>query len=259
VRFDLLGPLEVSNAEEPVPAGGLNQRAILAYLLLHANRTVATSQLVRAVWGEDAPPTARKMLQAAIAGLRELLATDTGQNHPVLVTRAPGYLLRINPQDIDLHRFQHLLASGRAALADRSWDAAAVALRAAWRLWRGPVVADLAEAGIDWPELAVVRSSRLAAFEDHMDAELAVGRHHEVLGELEAAVAEEPMRERLCSNLMLALYRCGRQADALEFYRGYRDMLVDLLGLEPAPGLRGLQEAILNHESYLLDPRRSVG
>jgi DNA-binding SARP family transcriptional activator len=255
LHFNLLGPLEVTVDGLPVPVGGLHQRAVLAYLLLNANKTVAASQLVRSVWGEEAPPTARKMLQSAVAGLRELLAlAGDSPDRPTLVTRPPGYGLLLDPEQVDLNQFLCLVSIGRAELNARNWIAAVTALREAWALWRGPVVADLVEEGIAWRELSFVRSAKWSAFEDRMDAELAVGCHGEVLAELESAVGEEPLRERLCSQLMIALYRSGRHADSLEVYRQYRDRLVDRLGLEPAPQLRGLQQAILNHDLMLTTP-----
>ena len=189
MQFNLLGPLEVLQDGCSIQVTGLNQRAILAYLLLHPNNAVAVSELVSAVWSDEAPPTARKMLQTSIARLRELLALADSPDQPSLVTRPPGYALLIDPQLIDLQVFHQLTSMGRAALADRRWEDAVLPLRSACQLWRGPFLADLVESGISWPELTVIGSARVAAFEDRMDAELAVGHHHEVLLELEAAVS----------------------------------------------------------------------
>ncbi|GAB3441010.1 AfsR/SARP family transcriptional regulator [Actinophytocola sediminis] len=162
--------------------------------------------------------------------------------------RNPGYLLRINLDLVDLHRFHHLARDGRAWLAARSWVTAADVLGEATALWRGPVVADLVEAGINWAELGAIRSARLSAFEDQMDAELAIGRHHEVSGQLESALAEDPMRERICGQLMVALYRSGRQAEALKVYQNTRRTMVEQVGLDPSPALQQLQQSILNHD-----------
>ncbi|MGW1816049.1 BTAD domain-containing putative transcriptional regulator [Streptomyces sp. NPDC002125] len=248
MRFNLLGPLEATDHGVPVPLGGVNQRAVLGYLLLHPNKVVATGELVQRLWGAGAPPTARKMVQNAVAGLRRALAGDDTVS---LSTSPPGYMLRLAPSDIDLARFEDLVQHGRAALAAESWAVAARSLREALALWRGPVLADVLETGVTWPELAVVREARLTAFEDCAEAELALGRHRELVGELAAMAEEEPVRERLCGLLMLALYRCGRQPQALAVYQGIRDRLVNGFGLDPAPELQDLERAILNQRPAL--------
>nr|AFI57029.1 regulator [Amycolatopsis orientalis] len=250
MRFNLLGPLEIFSGEKPIVISGHNRRATLGFLLLHANNVVATSRLLRAVWAGDAPQTARKILHNAIADLRGVLA-EAGPGAPELLTRAPGYLLRLDPRQVDLFRFHELVEHGRAELTARSFDTAAATLREALALWRGPALADLVESGIRWPELLTVQNAKLAAIEDCMEAELAGGRHHEVIGELEAVAEAEPLRERLAGQLMLALYRCGRQADALTAYRRTRTALVDSLGLDPSRDLQALERAILNHDPSL--------
>ncbi|MGC7096520.1 BTAD domain-containing putative transcriptional regulator [Amycolatopsis lurida] len=256
MRFNLLGPLEIFSGDIPIGISGHNRRATLGFLLLHANNVVATSRLLRAVWAGDAPQTARKILHNAIADLRGVLA-DAGPGAPDLLTRAPGYLLRIDPLQVDLFRFHELVEHGRAELTARSFDTAAATLREALALWRGPALADLVESGIRWPELLTVQNAKLAAIEDCMEAELAGGRHHEVIGELEAVAEAEPLRERLAGQLMLALYRCGRQADALTAYRRTRTALVDSLGLDPSRDLQALERAILNHDASLALPAPS--
>lgn len=253
MHFILLGPLEAVHHGKSVHLGGLHQRAALAYLLLHANRVVATSRLVHAIWGESAPATARKMLHNTVAGIRKLLVSHgAAQEQISLTTRVPGYLLRIHFDLVDLHRFECLVREGRAWLAHQSWDRAARALGEATALWQGPVLADLVEAGIDWPELAAVRSARLSAFEDLVDAEFALGRHHKMIDRLEAALAENPMRERICGQLMVALYHCSRQAEALMVYQRTRAALVEQVGLQPSPELRTLQQSILHHDMTLM-------
>ncbi|WP_213002328.1 BTAD domain-containing putative transcriptional regulator [Winogradskya consettensis] len=245
--------MEVEYEGQVVRLAGIKQRATLAFLLLQPNRVVATSQLVRALWPvEDPPASARKILQNAVWGLRGLLAPFADAGRPVaLLTRSPGYMLRAAPEDIDIHQFHSRLQRGRAELAAGSPEKATTTLRDALDLWRGPVLTDLVEAGIVWPEAVSAQNARLVATEEYYEAELACGRHHAILGALEAAVEAEPVRERLCGQLMLALYRCGRQADALGVYSRVRSALVEDLGLEPGHGLRTLHQAILTHETAL--------
>ncbi|GAB2820894.1 BTAD domain-containing putative transcriptional regulator [Lentzea nigeriaca] len=253
MRFHLLGSLEVLDDDMPVPLGGVKQRAALGFLLLHANRVVATSKLLQALWSRDVPPTARKMLQNAVSGLRGVLTPpgSGAEGSAVLLTHAPGYLLRVDPDSLDLSLFQQLTEQGRGELASGNWPAAATVLRRALSLWRGPVLADLAETGINWPELTAIKDWRLATQEDCFEAELACGRHYEIIGELESLIEAEPYRERLNGQLMLALYRCGRQVDALSVYRRTRAALVEELGLEPGRELQELERAILDHAPAL--------
>ncbi|GAA2694561.1 MULTISPECIES: BTAD domain-containing putative transcriptional regulator [Actinosynnema] len=249
MRFQLLGPLEVVDRSRPVALGGAKQRAALGYLLLHPNSVVPTSSLLKALWPQDMPPTGRKMLQNAVAALRGVLsAAGDGPGAPALLTHTPGYLLRVDPEDVDLSRFRRLVHAGRADLAAGSWQRAARTLRDAIGLWRGPLLADLVEQGVEWPELVAVRNTRLAALEDCVEAEFASGRYGEMIYELERWVEAEPLRERLCGQLMRALYHCGRQADALGAYRRTKARLVEELGLDPGRELRELERAILNQE-----------
>ncbi|MFJ7270796.1 BTAD domain-containing putative transcriptional regulator [Streptomyces sp. NPDC099050] len=247
--------MDAISADGPVALGGTKQRATLGYLLLHANRVVATSKLVDVLWEtEDAPATARKILHNAIWGLRTILAEGAGPaspDAPELVTKAPGYVLRVDPDDVDLLVFRRWVTAGRAELAAGSPDAASRLLKKGLDLWAGPLLADLAESGIAWPELDAARRDRLDVLEDFFEAELECGRHHSVLGELTMMAEAEPWRERARGQLMLALYRCGRQADALNVYERGRSSLVENLGLEPGHGLRTLQHAILTHDPVL--------
>ncbi|WP_019070823.1 BTAD domain-containing putative transcriptional regulator [Streptomyces hokutonensis] len=256
MRFKILGPLEISGIEGRVPLGGLNQRAVLGYLLLNANKVVATSSIIRAVWGHDAPPTCRKMVQNAVSGLRRILADAPEVS---LQTRSPGYLLTVNPRHIDLSVFQSLADQGRQHLAAAEWQNAATALRKALELWHGPALADLAEEGIAWPEQEVVHNERLTALEDCVQAELALGRHWDLVGELERASSGDPARERLCGQLMLALYRCGRQPEALAAYQRTRAALADEFGLDPGPELLDMERAILTHAPELDLPGAGLG
>ncbi|MET0135059.1 MAG: BTAD domain-containing putative transcriptional regulator [Kibdelosporangium sp.] len=253
MQFNLLGPLEVVHDGQPVPLSGFNQRATLGFLLLHANTVVATRTLLKALWGGDPPATARKILQNAIGGLRAALSPRESEDSAVaLLTHAPGYLLRVRPEQVDVCRFQALAEQGRTELVAGSWQAAATTLHAALDLWRGPLLVDLTESGgIDWPELATIQEARLATLEDFVEAELARGRHQEVIGDLEAAAELGPPRERLRGMLMLALYRSGRQADALNVYRRTRITLATELGLDPSHELQQLERAILAHDPEL--------
>ncbi|MFD7446127.1 BTAD domain-containing putative transcriptional regulator [Streptomyces sp. NPDC059909] len=242
--------------DRPIELGGAKQRAALGFLLLHANQVVPTSRLLRALWSVgDAPATSRKILQNAVWGLRRALSADGhSDTAAVLLTQAPGYLVRVDPERVDLHLYQQWVKEGRAALSAGDSEAAASLLRDALGLWRGPVLADLAETGIHWPELTALQNARLDVQEDYFEAELACGRHLAVLGALESMVESEPLRERSCGQLMRALYRCGRQADALGVYGRVRAALVEGLGLEPSRELRQLQQAILTHDPSLQLP-----
>ncbi|GGZ46806.1 hypothetical protein GCM10010387_46580 [Streptomyces inusitatus] len=263
MQFRMLGPLEIADdCEGTVGLGGTKQRATLGYLLLHANRVVATSQLLNALWEvDDAPMTARKILQNAVYGLRGVLSAGYGRGEraATLLTQSPGYMIRVDPDQVDLHLFQRWVGQAREKQAQGAPESAARLLHDALALWRGPALADLVEAGIEWPELAAVQKARIDATEDYFDAQLACGRHHTILAELERMVQTEPLRERSCGQLMLALYRCGRQADALNVYGRVRSALVEDLGLEPGRGLQRLQQAILTQEATLsLEPGRGA-
>ncbi|MDX3853677.1 BTAD domain-containing putative transcriptional regulator [Streptomyces sp. AK02-01A] len=263
MEFRILGPLEVSFRDQAVPLGGFKQRAALGLLLLRANRVVATSEMLGALWPEeDLPATARKIVQNAVWGLRAILSEppddrDRGAvpvERPELLTQAPGYILRVDPDRLDVNRFDRQVAEGRARLVAGDTERAARLLREALAEWRGPALADLAEHGVAWPELTALRQLRLDVMEDRFEAELSCGRHQGVLGELVSLVAAEPLRERLCGQLMLALYRCGRQAEALSVFTRVRRALVEEYGLEPSRDLQLLQQSILTHDPSLVAP-----
>ncbi|MET9558354.1 BTAD domain-containing putative transcriptional regulator [Streptomyces sp. NPDC006645] len=262
MQFRLLGPMEVVHNGETVGLGGTKQRATLGFLILHANKVVATSQLLNALWGvDDAPMTARKILQNAIYGLRGVLPScRTAGDEPggSLLTQPPGYMLSVPPEQVDLHLFHTWVGQGRDRLVRNEPEAAALLLHDALELWRGPALADLVEKGIEWPELTAIQNTRLDVLEDYFETQLACGRHHEVLAELETMVSAEPLRERSCGHLMLALYRCGRQADALAVYSRVRAVLVENLGLEPGRSLQWLQQAILTQDPELALERAPV-
>lgn len=262
MQFQLLGTLEVVDNGQPLVVNGSKQRATLGFLLLHVNGVVATSRLLKALWPADMPNTGRKMLQNAISGLRGIISpSECDSDSPVLLTHAPGYLLRAPSDSVDLNRFHAMVHNGRADMAAGSWQRAALTLHDALALWRGPVLADLVELGVDWTELTTVRNARLAALEDYVEAEFACGRYGEAMNELEMWVEAEPLRERLCGQLMRALYHCGRQADALGVYRRTRTRLIEELGLDPGRELQELEREILNQELVLTParyPLRSV-
>ncbi|MEU0162725.1 BTAD domain-containing putative transcriptional regulator [Streptomyces sp. NPDC006261] len=254
MEFRVLGPLEVLRDGEPVELRGTKQRGTLGFLLLQANRVVPTSRLLNALWpDENAPTTARKILQNAVYGLRGVLAPSPqdAADDAMLLTRPPGYMMRVAPDEVDLHRFNQWVGQGREKRDQGAPAEAAVLLRDALDLWRGSALADLVEAGIDWPELDSLRKTRLDVTEDYFDAQLLCGRHHAVLAELESMVAAEPLRERTCGQLMMALYRCGRQADALSAFSRVRSLLIENLGLEPGQQLQQLQRAILTQDPLL--------
>ncbi|RGD57615.1 AfsR/SARP family transcriptional regulator [Kitasatospora xanthocidica] len=253
VRFNVLGPLEVLSDGTDVPIRGLQQRALLGVLLLRANSVVGINEIVAALWGDDRPSTARKMVQNSVAGLRRTFQAvgEPADGKPALNTTVPGYVLRIEPEQLDLTEFHELVTLGRARLAAGDWTRASELLRRALGLWRGPVLADVSDAGLTWPELAALQGTRLAVHEDCIQAELAMGRDRELIGELESMLEAEPTRERLVAQLMVVLYNCGRQSEALDRYRRTRDLLADRFGLEPGRDLRRLQRAILSHDPAL--------
>jgi DNA-binding SARP family transcriptional activator len=240
MEFLLLGPLEVRDGDRVVALGGVKQRALLALLLLNANRVVPRDRLIDELWGEDPPKTALASVQVYVSRLRKLLLPG------VLVTRAPGYTLEVEPDALDLARFELLLAEARGARS----EVAARLLREALGLWRGPPLAEFAEEPFARVEAGRLEELRLGALEERISAELELGRDLELVGELEALVPQHPHRERFRAQLMLALYRAGRQADALQAYRAARAALGEL-GLEPSVALRQLEQQILNQAGAL--------
>jgi len=245
IEFRILGPLEALHDGRPLALGGPKQRALLALLLLHANEPVAAERLIDELWGEQPPRTAAKSLQVYVSALRKLLPDGT------LVTRPSGYELRVHSDELDLACFERLVAEGRRPQP----DLAAEKLRAALSLWRGPPLADFRYEPWAQAEITRLEEMRLAALEERIDAELALGRQADVVGELEALLTHHPLRERLRAQLMLALYRSGRQADALAAYQEARRALVEELGIEPGRKLRELHQGILQQDLRLdLEP-----
>ena len=248
--FRILGPLEVDEGGRTIPIVGDRQRALLAILLLHANRPVSADELIDELWGEDAPASPRKGLQVQVSRLRKALEEGSAR----LVTQPNGYLLHVEPGELDLDRCERLAHEGREAMSTEDPRRAADRLQGALAVWRGPALADFSFESFAQGEIGRLEELRLALLEDRIDADLACGRHTELVGELEALVAEHPLRERLRRQLVLALYRGGRQAEALEAYRAAREILDEELGLEPTPALRELEQAILTHDADLAAP-----
>ena len=248
MEFKVLGPLEVWEGTHSLAVGRGKERAVLALLLLNANEVVSKERLIDALWGESPPPTAPTALQVSVSKLRKTLGAAR------IVTRAPGYVLELQPEELDLLRFESLASEGASALARANAERAAGLLHEALSLWRGHPLADLAYEAFVQPEALRLEGLRLVALEQRIEADLALGRHVQVVGELEGLVAEHPLREGLRGRLMLALYRSGRQADALEAYQAARRTLVDELGLEPSADLQELERAILRQDASLAAP-----
>jgi DNA-binding SARP family transcriptional activator/class 3 adenylate cyclase len=254
VQFRILGPLEVlADDGRPLVLGGAKQRALLAVLLVHAGQVVSADRLIDELWGENPPETARSVLQVYVANLRKILepARRTRAASTLLVTQPPGYLLDLGRHAFDLAHFEQLLNNGRDGLAAGDPRVAAGALREALALWRGPVLGDVAAEVGAQGALARLEEQRLTTLEQRIEADLALGRHSELVGELEALVTTYKLRERLRGQLMVALYRCGRQAEALDAYRQARETLAEELGIDPSRPLRELERAVLTQDPTL--------
>jgi DNA-binding SARP family transcriptional activator/DNA-binding GntR family transcriptional regulator len=247
MEFRVLGPLEVSDGRMPVALGGPKQQALLARLVLDLNRMVAVDRLVDDLWGDEAPPSAAKMIQIHVSKLRKLLPPG------VLRTRPPGYMLVADNDGVDATRFRALREAGRAALAAGDATGSAARLREALELWRGAPLAEFEEP-FARVEAAHLEELRLTCLEERIDADLALGRHRDVVAELERLVPQHPLRESLHRRLTLALYRTGRQGEALAAYERFRRRLDDELGIEPTHALKELQLGILNQDPRLDAP-----
>jgi DNA-binding SARP family transcriptional activator len=241
LEFRILGPLEVWDGENSLQLGGQRQRAVLAVLAMHVGEVVPSERLITYLWGESPPPTAATSLQNAISQLRKSFGAD------VVETRTPGYALNAEKDAVDARRFERLLSEARSADADLRIRLVTDALQ----LWRGPALGEFAYESFAQTEAARLDELRLTAIEERIEAELELGSAAELVGELEAIVRENPLRERPRGQLMLALYRSGRQAEALQAYQDARRMLVEQLGIEPTPALQQLHASILRHESAL--------
>ena len=243
MEFRILGPVEVADGDRLLPLSAAGLRALLAMLLLHANEVVSADRLLDALWPEGPPPSGAAALQVRVSQLRKAL----GPAGRFVVTRPAGYAIEVGRSELDVYRFEELVEAAEGS----DPAAAAATLRDALGLWRGPALADVAYEAFAQPAIARLEELRLAALERRIEADLALGRHDEVVGELEALVGEHPLRERLCGQLMLALYRSGRQTEALACFQAARAGLVDGLGIEPGPALRQLELAILRQDPAL--------
>ena len=241
----ILGPFQLEEGGQRITIGGVRQRAVLASLVLHANEVVPSGQLLVDLWGEDSPPSAANALQAAISRLRRVLPPGR------LLTTDPGYALRIFPEELDVRQFEQLLSEGRDALASGAASEAARTLRQALSLWRGPALADFRYEPFAQTEIARLEELRLACLEERIEADLALGSPGALIAQLRRLVSEYPVRERLRGQLMLALYRDSRQAEALEVYREFQSVLQEELGLDTSPLLRELEAAILRQDPVL--------
>jgi DNA-binding SARP family transcriptional activator/tetratricopeptide (TPR) repeat protein len=241
----ILGPFQLEDGGRQITVGGVRQRAVLADLVLNANEVVPSEQLLLDLWGEESPPSAANALQAAISRLRRVLPAGR------LITTAPGYMLRLFPAELDAARFRELIFEGRDALAAGAAPEAVQLLDQAMTLWRGPPLTDFRYEPFAQAEMARLEELQLACLEERNEANLALGSAGTLTADLGRMVTDHPLRERLRGQFMLALYRSGRQADALETYRQFRSTLMEELGLEPSSALRELQAAILHHDSLL--------
>ena len=250
MHFGILGPLEVADeGGRELPLGGHTQRSVLAILLLHANEVVSRDRLIEQLWSGRPPASAATSLHAHISRLRRALREDRR-----ILTTGGGYLIRVANGELDRERFERMVEAGGAAISAGDWELASETLREALSLWRGPPLSDFQYDSFTQAEIARLEELRVAAVEQRIEAELALGREAQALGDLERLVREHPYRERLHGQLMLALYRTGRQADALAAYQAARRTLVEELGLEPSAELRELEQDILRHDPSLSPP-----
>ena len=246
--FGALGPLEVWVHSRAVGLGSAQVRSVLAALLVDANVVVSTDQLVEVLWGDEPPRSAPSSVQKLVYRLRSLLGPEAGD---VLATRTPGYVLRVDSESYDAARFENLVSEARIALGGQDPAGAAARLEEALGLWRGPTFAEFASAEFAHAEAARLEELRSVATEERVEARLALGAHEELVGELEVLVDAAPFRERLWGELMLALYRSGRQAEALRAYGRLRALLGEELGIKPGEALRGLERAMLLQDPEL--------
>ena len=256
VRFGILGPVEFTDGVKPLSVGGPRQVALLAFLLLNANRAVSVDQLIEALWAENVG-SGVKALHTSVARLRKVLGTNGSDIEPALKTVSGGYLLAVKPGELDADVFQAGVENGRRALDQGEALDAIRVLREALELWRGPALAEVAYEAFAQSEIRRLEELRLQALEARIEADLQLGHHSRVIAELEALVAGHPGREQLVGQLMIALYRSGRQSESLEAYSRARQALVSEIGVEPGPQLQRLHEAVLRQDSSLELPPRA--
>jgi predicted ATPase/DNA-binding SARP family transcriptional activator len=247
VEFRILGSVEVSDGGQVKDLGGLRERTLLARLLLSAGQVVSADRLAEDLWAGEPPPHCMATLRVYISRLRRALGSGSG----AVATHPPGYRIVLQDGELDAHQFDGLVAAARDDMAAARPEAAAARLREALALWRGPALSDVADFGFAQADVIRLEEARLAAIEDRVEADLACGRHARLASELDGLVAAHPLRERLCGQRVLALYRCGRQADALQAYQDLRTRLADELGIDPNPALARLHETILRQDPGL--------
>jgi DNA-binding SARP family transcriptional activator len=253
VRFQVLGPLDVSVGGSRVALGGTKQRIVLALLLLEANHVVSADRLVEAVWGDDASDRSPGTLHVYVSNLRKVLepvSTALGAES-IIVTQRPGYVLQVDADKVDALVFEEAVAAARRAAEGGRHTIAAARFREALELWKGTPLADLYDEPFAQGAVSRLEAMRVAAIEGLLEADLASGRHHAAIEQLPALIDANPLNERLRGFLMLALYRSGRQADALSAYRDARNVLIEELGIEPSPFLRDLESRILQQDPSL--------
>jgi DNA-binding SARP family transcriptional activator len=255
MEFRVLGPLEVVDGSRLLDVSGARERALLAVLLIHSGEVVAADRLIEELWSGDIPANPANALQVVVSRVRKALEVAAGPGR--LVTRKPGYLLDVRPEEVDAVRFGRLVAEARQAGPAEQARAASL-LEEALGLWRGPALAEFAAEGFARDEIARLEEERFRAVEMKADAQLALGRPAELVGELTALVAAHPLRERLRGQLMLALYRSGRQGDALRVFADGRGVLADELGVDPGPELRELHQRILVQAASLMPAQEAV-
>ena len=248
MQFRILGSLEVADGDAAISLDASKHRALLGVLLLYPNEVVSTERLIDELWGDRPPATATKVLQTYVSQLRKLLGDD------LIGTRPPGYRLRIREDELDAERFRRLAGEGHQLAVSGDHEEADALYREALALWRGAPLADVAFKSFARSEVERLDEERLETLTDRIDCELALGRHRELVPELESLVRRHPLRERFRAQLMLALYRSGRQADALNAYQDARRTLIEELGLEPGRELHDLEQAILRHDAALDAP-----
>ena len=256
MEFLVLGRLEVRREGRPIRIGAGKQRALLAFLLLHANQSVSRDRLIDELWGAAAPPTVSTQLRVRLAELRQLLEPGRESRAPgdVIVSQDGGYLIKVEEDDVDMLRFERLVGEASAQLDAGESEAASQELCAALALWRGSALEDFTYEPFAQATIARLEELRLVALERRIEADLALGRHEDLVPELEGLVATHRHRERLRTHLMLALYRAGRQGDALAAFQKTRHTLDEELGIEPSAALKELEQAILNQQSELALP-----
>lgn len=258
INVQVLGPLNAEvNGGSIVPTAG-KPRQILSLFALNPGRVIPVATLMQEIWGTKPPPSAPATLQTYILHLRRQLDTAMGSNAPVtakevLTTRHGGYLLQIPAESVDVHQYEHLVTEGQSAFEAGNDDIAAGCFRQALALWSGPALVDVRRGPVLEIEVMRLEESRLNTVERRIDADLRLGRHSELIAELTGLTARYPQHERLHSQAMVALYRSGRQASALEIYRKLRIRMIDGLGVEPSPKVQRLHQAML-----ALDPRLDV-